>query len=269
MLGTGKVPLVTTSESAYDIIVKLYKISDTNSRTAQLRANQLFARAGANRQVITPGNSIEYANREDILEHISDVSRPYVTRICSIISRLTSPFKRKCAVGFFMANGTSLRYPDEFKLDVGTDDPVKNVENEEINKLIYGFRDELQQRLYNANMNFNAYIEENFPKEVQMDLMTKAGDYWAETTTTNVYRSLEKSFKSRGLPWTKDDESKFKEVFLEYRQAAKSMTEPKYSLVCGYLGIDQKTMIQVARDAIGPIIAAMPDKLLRGLINGE
>lgn len=268
MLGTKRVALVTSDQDPYEIIVNLYQFSDSNKRTAVMRANQLFARAGANRQVITPGGSTALAKRSDILDYV-DVSKPYITRVCGIISRLTSAFKRRCTVGFFMANGTTLRYPDEFKLDVSLDDQVKNVENEEINNLIDRFKDQLYSNLYEASNRFNAYMENNFPKEVQLELATKTGDYWVETTTGNVYRAVDKAFRSRGLEFTEEDKERFKDVFLNFRAAAKAMKEPSYDLVSKYLGIDKKTLYQTACDAIAPIIAAAPDKILRSLINGE
>lgn len=268
MLGTRRVSLVTQDQDPYDVLVEVYQYSDSNKRTSVMRANQLFARAGANRQVVTPGGSTELAKRSDILDYV-DVSKPYISRICGIISRLTSPFKRKCTVGFFMANGTTLRYPDEFKLDVSSDDQVRNVENEEINKLIEGFKDQLYNNLYDANNKFNAYMENNFPKDVQLELTTKTGDYWVETTTGNVYRAVDKAFRSRGLPFSEQDKENFKEVFLNFRAAAKAMSEPSYDLVSKYLGIDKKTLYQTACDAIAPIIAAAPDKILKNLVNGE
>ena len=269
MLGTGKVKLVDKDMDPYEIMASIYKIGNSNAFVARMRANQLFNRAGANRQVITPGNSEEFANREDILDNIAELSRPYVIQICSIISKLTSPFKRKCAVGFFMANGTSIRFPEEFKLDVDTDDPVRNVENEEINNLITGFKEKLYSELNKAVIDFDTFIDNNFPKVVKEELLAKPGDYWIETTTGNYYKAISKLYNSIGETWDSEEKERFKAVLQPYREAVKHVKEPKLDMVCDFLCIDKQTLLKTARDAIGPIIAAAPDKLLKNLINGR
>ena len=269
MLGTRKVKLITKDKDPYEIMVDTYSIGNSNTYVARMRANQLFNRAGANRQVVTPGNSTEYSDRDDILENIADLSRPYVIQLCSIISKLTAPFKRKCAVGFFMANGTSLKYPEEFKLDINTDDPVRNVENEEINNLILGFKEKLYSDLNTAVVNFDAFIENNFPKPVRDELLAKPGDYWVESTTGNYYKAITKLYDSIGEVWTSEDKERFKEVLQPYREAVKRIQEPKIDLVCDYLCVDKQSLLRSARDAIGPIIAAIPDKLLKDLVNGR
>lgn len=267
MLGDGKVKLAKYDDDPETILTDFFYISDTSRYTASLRARDILAKKGGNRSVMSDARYEEISASEDALSYINpDLSAPYIKRICGIISNFTSEFKRKCAVGFFMAQGTTLRYPEEFKLLIDTEDTVRNVENENLNNLISKFSDELEQNLAEGIANLDAFIK-SLPEPIRKEYNEKSSALFDPGTETgNIYKDIRKTYARNNIELTDDVMEKFKEVVLKYREARIAYQKPGNTRVCNFLLLDNGVFLKTARDALQPIINALPGKVLTDVV---
>lgn len=272
MLGTGKVAAVTDKTNPEDILRIFYRIKDTSTWTVNNRVKELFAKSGSDNRRVLSAKEIEEGvnNNDNIVDSLNEsMTRPYIIRACQIISRFIDPFKRKCTAGMFMASGTTLRFPAEFKLSIDTDDPIVNAENEEINELVEGFKDKISQEYEEAVLNFYAYMENNFPPEVRDEFIVKSGDYFTQPDiSSNVKRALVKAYRNINQTLSDETFNGFKEVLQQYRAMTRAINKPDKDRVSDYLGIDKKTMMNKGNDGLKLILDAMPDKVMSSLING-
>ena len=237
--------------------------------TARKRADQIFGTAGANRRALTPSAAVEHYNNTEAVEALNDVSASFVKQMCELISRYTSFFKRKCAVGFFMANGTATRFPEEFKLNVKTDDLVRNQENEQLNNLISKFEEDNEARVHRTVTTLNDYITNNFPKEVQNTLLSEYQEYFGSTHTGDIYRKIRKLYRDAGKTWTAGEEEEFRKILIDYRTVIKEAQKPGDDYISSYLGLDKQSYLREARSALEPLIASAPTSVVKKLVNGE
>ena len=268
MLGDGKVKLARYDDDPETILTNFFYIGDSSRYTASLRAKEVVARKGGNRSVMSDARYEELQSSEDALLYINpDLSEPYIKRICGIISNFTSEFKRKCAVGFFMAQGTTMRYPEEFRLLVDTEDTVRNVENENLNNLISKFNDELEQNLADRIQELDSFIK-SFPEPIRKEYSEKSSALFdPQTETGNIYKDIRKTYARNGIELTDDVFEAFKEVVLSYREARIAFQKPGNSRVCNFLLLDNAVFLKTARDALQPIINALPGKVLTDVVN--
>lgn len=269
MIGTGKVRLANPDMTPEDILTDFYRIQHSSSNVARFFTNKIFAKKGEGRQVISPGTATDIADNDNIVERINaDIPERYLDQICDIISNFTSEFKRKCAVGFFMSNGTTIRYPG-FKLKVDTDDIQKNVENENINELILAFNEREDDRLGTAINDLNNYID-SFPAPIKQHFLERYDGFFdISNSVGNIRRDIWRTYKENNLPLTDEEVEDFMTVVLEYRKARSRHREPGAKVVCDYLGVSEESFWKYSREALQPIISVAPEKIVRDLINAE
>lgn len=268
MLGTNKVLLVNSNMDPKDILTNFFRLGNSSLYTARKRADQIFGTAGANRRALS-STAVELYNKTEAAEVLTDVSASFVKQMCELVSRYTSFFKRKCAVGFFMANGTATRFPEEFKLNVKTDELVRNQENEQLNNLISKFREDIEARVHKTVTNLNEYITDNFPKEVQNALLSEYQEYFGSTHTGDIYRKIRKLYKEAGKTWPAKEEEEFRKILIEYRTIIKEAKRPGDDYISTYLGLDKQSYLREARSALEPLIASAPTSVIKKLVNGE
>lgn len=268
MIGTGKVKLATADMEPEAILTDFYSIMHSSRNIAKFYADKVLAKKGDGRKVISPGTTVDIAD-EGISDRIeADIPEKYLDRICEVISNFTSEFKRRCAIGFFMANGTTIRYPG-FKLKVDTDDTQKNVENEKLNELILGFNEREDSLLQEQIENLNEYIA-SLPAPIKQFFLTRyEGFYDLGNSVGNIKRSIQRAYKENGIPVTDEKVEEFMEVIRAYRAAKSRHNEPRATVVCDYLGISNESYKKYTAEALQPIISVAPERIVRDIVNGE
>ena len=267
MLGSGKIPLASYKDDPEKILTNLFLVSDTSKYTASLRAREIVAKKGGNRSVMSDARVEELKDSDDVLSYVnSDLPKPYITRICGIISNFTSAYKRKCAVGFFMSQGLTLRYPDDFKLSISTGDTERDIQNENINELIVKFNDEMEQKLFEAIQNLDKFIK-SLPEPISKAYNEKSSALFdPQTDTGNIYKDIKRTYSKEGIELTDEVFQEFKETILKYREERIAYRRPGYTRVCNFLGVDSGAFLKTARDALQPIINALPNKILTDIV---
>ena len=271
MLGTRKVKLSNYKDSAEQMMVNFFQITDSARYVAEKRAGEIFATKGANRYNLIDGRGEDVSLREDIGDYVNpDLSSPFVKQICRIISEFTSEFKRRCLVGFFMMNGTTMRFPEDFKLLTDTEDPQRNVENERLNDLIIKFNDLQDTKMKEAIDKLENYLK-SLPAPIYQHYLERyEGFFSPENETGNIYRDYDRAYRSAGLPIVPEDKEEFKKVVLEYREERIRYAKPGPERVCAFLYLDKYQFKKTYTDALPPIISVIPDKLIaRELVDGE
>lgn len=270
MLGTGKIKIATANDDFEAILTDLFAIQDSSKFTANMRAKDVVAKKGGNRSAMSDARASEIAESEDALDFVrEDISLPYIRRICAIISKFTSEFKRKCAVGFFMAQGTTMRYPEDFKLAVDTEDQVRNIENENLNTLISNFSDKLENDLLSAVQKLNNFLS-NLPEPIAKAYSEKSYALFdPKTETGNIYKDIRRTYRDAGLELTDDVMESFREVVLAYREAKQAYTKPGIPRVGLYFGMDNGILLRTARDALQPIIDAIPTVIVTDIVENS
>ena len=269
MLGSGKVSLANYSQSPEDILMTMYMVKDNSVNVARKRAEEITATKGGNRYAMSSGRAEQLAEEEDYLDKVNtDVSVSYIRQACDMISNFTSPYKRKAAVGFFMSQGTSLRYPDDFKLRIDTDDMVKNADNETINNQISQFNDMMEKNLSEAQKNLDDFID-GMPKPVRDDYRVKyEGFFGLGNETGNIWRDIRREFNKHGLTLTEEYFDEYYNVVSKYREQCVLYNKPGYDMVADFFGIDKKSFVRSAQESLQPIVTFMPERFLTEVTDG-
>lgn len=268
MLGNGKVKMAKYTDDFESILTDFFSISNTSRQNAEFLAKEIVATKGSNRSAMSDARAMELADSEEVLDYINtDLSAPYIRKICAIISNFTSEFKRKCAVGFFMSQGTSIRYPEEFKLAVDTEDSVRNIENENLNQKISEFGDLLEKNLADAIKELDDFLK-GLPEPIAKAYNEKSSALFdPRTETGNIYKDIRRTYSKAGLELDDDTFEGFKKVVLNYREANMAYSRPGYNRVCNFLLLDNGVFLKTARDALQPIINALPNKIITDIVD--
>lgn len=269
MLGSGKVSLANYKQSLEEILVTMYRVKDNSQKVAEYNAREITATKGGNRYAMSSGRVDQILEEEDFLGKIkTDVSVPYIRQACDMISGFTSPYKRKAAVGFFMAQGTTIRYPEDFRLRTDTDDMVRNTDNENINNLISKFNDMIEKDLSDAQKKLDDFID-NMPKQIRDDYHVKyEGFFGLGNETGNIWRDIHREFNKYGITLTDEYFDEYKEIVLDYRQKCSTYNNPGYDIVADFFGIDKKSFVRSAQESLQPIVTFMPERFLTEVTDG-
>ena len=270
--GTRKIPVAKQDDDPYSIVVDFFRIGNSSLNVARAKADEVFARKGANRYELSAETraAMEDGNKDLLSDQISsDASLPFIRQICSSISLLTSEFKRECVVGFFMANGTTLRYPSDFKLRTDLDNVQRNMENDEINEKIDQFNAERSQELFSTIDLLNEFIDKKLPKSVSEHYKNIYDGFFDPSNSTgNIDRDIKKQ-RSANLDFTEELATEFKEIILKYREELILFKKPGHVKVADFLGYDRRIYLRTAQDALGDLLSSLPNKLVTNIIDGE
>lgn len=270
--GTRRIPVAKQEDDPYSIVVEFFRIGNSSLNVARAKADDVFARKGANRYELSAETraALEDGNKEILSDQISsDASLPFVKQICSSISLMTSEFKRQCVVGFFMANGTTLRYPSDFKLRTDLPNIQRNLENDEINEMIDKFNAEQSEKLFSTINEFNDFIDKKLPKNVSEHYKNIYDGFFDPANSTgNIDRDIKKQ-QSANPDFTDELAKEFKEIILRYREELNLFKKPGHPRVADFLGYDRRIYLRTAQDALGDLLSSLPNKLVTNIIDGE
>lgn len=270
--GTRRIPVAKQEDDPYSIVVEFFRIGNSSLNVARAKADDVFARKGANRYELSAETraALEDGNKEILSDQISsDASLPFVRQICSSISLMTSEFKRQCVVGFFMANGTTLRYPSDFKLRTDLPNIQRNLENDEINEMIDKFNAEQSEKLFSTINEFNDFIDKKLPKNVSEHYKNIYDGFFDPSNSTgNIDRDIKKQ-QSANPDFTDELAKEFKEIILRYREELNLFKKPGHPRVADFLGYDRRIYLRTAQDALGDLLSSLPNKLVTNIIDGE
>ena len=270
--GTRRIPVAKQEDDPYSIVVEFFRIGNSSLNVARAKADDVFARKGANRYELSAETraAVEDGNKEILSDQISsDASLPFVKQICSSISLMTSEFKRQCVVGFFMANGTTLRYPSDFKLRTDLPNIQRNLENDEINEMIDKFNAEQSEKLFSTINEFNDFIDKKLPKNVSEHYKNIYDGFFDPSNSTgNIDRDIKKQ-QSANPDFTDELAKEFKEIILRYREELNLFKKPGHPRVADFLGYDRRIYLRTAQDALGDLLSSLPNKLVTNIIDGE
>ena len=270
--GTRRIPVAKQEDDPYSIVVEFFRIGNSSLNVARAKADDVFARKGANRYELSAETraALEDGNKEILSDQISsDASLPFVKQICSSISLMTSEFKRQCVVGFFMANGTTLRYPSDFKLRTDLPNIQRNLENDEINEMIDKFNAEQSEKLFSTINEFNDFIDKKLPKNVGEHYKNIYDGFFDPSNSTgNIDRDIKKQ-QSANPDFTDELAKEFKEIILRYREEVNLFKKPGHPRVADFLGYDRRIYLRTAQDALGDLLSSLPNKLVTNIIDGE
>lgn len=270
--GTRRIPVAKQEDDPYSIVVEFFRIGNSSLNVARAKADDVFARKGANRYELSAETraALEDGNKDILSDQISsDASLPFVKQICSSISLMTSEFKRQCVVGFFMANGTTLRYPSDFKLRTDLPNIQRNLENDEINEMIDKFNAEQSEKLFSTINEFNEFIDKRLPKNVSEHYKNIYDGFFDPSNSTgNIDRDIKKQ-QSANLDFTDELAKEFKEIILRYREELLLFKKPGHPRVADFLGYDRRIYLRTAQDALGDLLSSLPNKLVTNIIDGE
>ncbi len=270
--GTRRIPVAKQEDDPYSIVVEFFRIGNSSLNVARAKADDVFARKGANRYELSAETraALEDGNKEILSDQISsDASLPFVKQICSSISLMTSEFKRQCVVGFFMANGTTLRYPSDFKLRTDLPNIQRNLENDEINEMIDKFNAEQSEKLFSTINEFNDFIDKKLPKNVSEHYKNIYDGFFDPSNSTgNIDRDIKKQ-QSANPDFTDELAKEFKEIILRYREELNLFKKPGHPRVADFLGYDRRIYLRTAQDALGDLLSSLPNKLVTNIIDGE
>lgn len=270
--GTRRIPVAKQEDDPYSIVVEFFRIGNSSLNVARAKADDVFARKGANRYELSAETraALEDGNKEILSDQISsDASLPFVKQICSSISLMTSEFKRQCVVGFFMANGTTLRYPSDFKLRTDLPNIQRNLENDEINEMIDKFNAEQSEKLFSTINEFNDFIDKKLPKSVSEHYKNIYDGFFDPSNSTgNIDRDIKKQ-QSANPDFTDELAKEFKEIILRYREELNLFKKPGHPRVADFLGYDRRIYLRTAQDALGDLLSSLPNKLVTNIIDGE
>lgn len=211
MLGTGKVKIAGKDSDPYNIVLNFLKIGNASSNIAENRAGEIFLIKGRNRVSETPATAMMETDRDDILETFdTTATKTMVRQMCGIISKMVNPFTKKSLVAYFISNGTAMRYPEEFKLNINTDDLDSNLVNEEINEKMSKFFDHQMQSWSDAIESFFGYMASNFSDEINREINSKyEGFFENDNTTGNIYKEMRRIFSRHGQEFTAELQEEF------------------------------------------------------------
>lgn len=270
--GTRRIPVAKQEDDPYSIVVEFFRIGNSSLNVARAKADDVFARKGANRYELSAETraALEDGNKEILSDQISsDASLPFVKQVCSSISLMTSEFKRQCVVGFFMANGTTLRYPSDFKLRTDLPNIQRNLENDEINEMIDRFNAEQSEKLFSTINEFNDFIDKKLPKNVSEHYKNIYDGFFDPSNSTgNIDRDIKKQ-QSANPDFTDELAKEFKEIILRYREELNLFKKPGHPRVADFLGYDRRIYLRTAQDALGDLLSSLPNKLVTNIIDGE
>ena len=272
MIGEGRVKLADSNTDPYELIVNFLSLSNSSKDVAAKKANEIFARKGSNRLVMSDKtvNEIREGNAISGLDSIkSEVSENTIKQICGCISELTDYMKRRCAIGYFMAKGTTLKYRTSFQLSTNTDNLQRNLENEKLNEEISRFNDKQDEKWFKAIIKRDEFIS-TLPPDVQKHYNEKYDGFFdpGKNEVGNIRRDISKQW-SLHPELTEEDRQEFEDVIAEYRKAYSLHNKPEFKEVAVFLGVDDKALTRTSTQIVGSILQMLPGVTVARIIEGD